>query len=136
MYSERSRRSNPLGCLVIGAVVIAFVALFAVVASGGDDDSPPRCPVSRSGAVDMVPGGPRPCVLYGAGHGVATGTGTHHQGGGQSAATSKPGGSTNGKTPTGKQPGAKVPAAPKAPAAPAPKAPAAPAVRAPSIGKR
>ncbi|WP_433860219.1 hypothetical protein [Streptomyces kronopolitis] len=107
--SDRSRRPNPAGCLAIGAVVIAFVALFAVVLSGGDDDSPPRCPVSRSGAV--------------------TGTGTHHQGGDRSATTKKPGGTTNGKSPTGKQPGAKAPAA-------RPKAPAAPAPRPPSIRKR
>ncbi|MEV0487290.1 hypothetical protein AB0I69_42660 [Streptomyces sp. NPDC050508] len=106
------------------------MALFVVMLSSGDD-SPPRCPVSRTGAVDLVPGGPRPCVLYGAGHGTTTGTGTYQQGGSHSTSTSEPG----SKTSTGKQPGAKAPA-PQKPAAKVPAAPKAPAVKAPSLSKR
>ncbi|MFI9052453.1 hypothetical protein [Streptomyces sp. NPDC053427] len=129
MHSDRSRRPNSVGCLVIGAMAITFVALFAVMLSGGDDDSLPRCPVSRYGTVDTVVDEQGPCVLYGAEHGATTSSGTHHQGDGHSAATKKPGGSTKGKLPTGKQPGAKAPAA-------RPKVPAAPAPRPPSMAKR
>ncbi|MFD9248308.1 hypothetical protein [Streptomyces bottropensis] len=109
----------------IAAAVFTFVLLF-VLASLSDDDTPPSCPVARSGAVDMVPGGPRPCVLYApARAGVDVGTG-HTSVPGSSKKTTSPGKSTGGAA---KQP--KVPAAPKAPAvkvpaAPAPKAPAAP----------
>ncbi|MGW7090023.1 hypothetical protein ACWGH2_41940 [Streptomyces sp. NPDC054871] len=123
MFSKRSRPLTWADYLSIAALVIVFAVLLAMVLRGGDDDSPPRCPVSRSGAVDVVAGGVRPCVLYGAGHGAATG---------------KPGGSAKDKTPTGKQPGAKAPEArkpaPKAPAA-NPKAPA-PAVKAPSVARK
>ncbi|MGW0757111.1 hypothetical protein ACWD1Y_11585 [Streptomyces sp. NPDC002814] len=110
--------------------MFTFVFLFAL-AQLSEPDSPPSCPASRSGGVDIVASGPRPCVLHApAGAGVAPGTDTGHViVPGSSGKTTAP-----GKVPGGSVKQPKVPAAPKAPpvkvpAAPAPKAPAPPAVR-------
>lgn len=102
----------------IAASVTAFTALSLLAACGADDDQIPPCPVSRSGAVDMVPNGPRPCVLGNAQQGAATSSGGHSHDGGRQAAKEKTGGSAKGKAPVGKQP-----SAPKAPAPAAPKVP-------------
>ncbi|MGP3953452.1 hypothetical protein [Streptomyces sp. 7N604] len=114
----------------MAAVVLMGLAMVLTAVSAADDDTPPRCPVSHSGSVDLVPAaGPRPCVLYGAGTGIAPGHDGRQRHGGGSGTTKKPTDLT--KRPSGSQ---NRPAAPKAPAAPpkvpaAPKAPAAPRIR-------
>ncbi|MFD3815184.1 hypothetical protein ACFWRZ_08960 [Streptomyces rubiginosohelvolus] len=111
--SPRPRRLVP----AVAASMAAFTALALLAACGdGRDDSTstlPSCPVSRTGLVDMVPSGPRPCVLHGTGS---------QTGGGPAI----PGGGT-AKTPKGDV---------KVPKAPAPKVPAAPAPKPPSLTKR
>ncbi|MET9528191.1 hypothetical protein [Streptomyces coeruleorubidus] len=129
MKSPRPTYSSRRLPAAIAAAVFTFVLLF-VLASLSDDDTPPSCPASRSGGVDMVVSGPRPCVLHRPGTGAAPGTDSGHvTAPGSSGRTTTPGKAPGG---TVKQP--KAPAAPKAPAvkvpaAPAPKAPAAPPVR-------
>lgn len=113
MHNQYRRpRSQPIALVGFAGLAVLLIALFAVVQ--GDDD-PPRCPVSRSGAVDMVPSGVRPCVLYGYGPGVATGNDNGYQ---HSGTTPRPRATVKG------------PGAPKAPAA-KPAAPAAPKVISP-----
>lgn len=116
MYNHfRHRRAVAL--LAVSALVVSLITLLSVTMAD-TDDGPPRCPASRSGAVDLVPPGVRPCVLYGAGSGVTTDYDSH------TGSTPRPG-STGNQTSAPKQTtGPKVPAAPK-PAAPAPR-PAAP----------
>lgn len=100
----------------------AFTALALLSAcSTSDDGEPPACPVSRSGGVDIVPSGVRPCVLYGSG--------------GKAAADQDSG---RAAIPGGAAKQSKAPAAPKVPLvkAPAPKAPAAPAPKAPAPAPR
>jgi hypothetical protein len=103
--------------------MVAFSALFTLALIG--DDDLPSCPTSRTGSVDLVPSGVRPCVLNGPAVAVAPGIGTGS--GHTSTSTGSSGKNTGGSSGTVKQPKApaapKVPAAPKAPAAPAPKAP-------------
>ncbi|MGP4004666.1 hypothetical protein [Streptomyces sp. 8N706] len=120
------------GLLVAAVALLGLLMVLTVVipaVSAADDDTPPRCPVSRSGSGDLVPAGPRPCVLYGAGTGIAPGHDGRQRHGGGSGTTKKPTDLT--KRPTGTQ---NKPAAPKAPAAPpkapaVPKAPVAPRIR-------
>ncbi|MEU1221319.1 hypothetical protein [Streptomyces microflavus] len=121
----RPRRLVP----AVAASMAAFtaLALLAACGSGGESDTTlPSCPVSRTGLVDMVPSGPRPCVLYSTSNKTSGGTAAD-------PGPAIPGGAA--KTPKG---GMKVPKAPevKRPAAPAPKAPAAPAPKPPSFTKR
>jgi hypothetical protein len=128
---SHSLRRHRLG-LAIPAALFTFVLLFSLTLLS-EDDGPPRCPASRTGTVDIVTTGPRPCILH-APAGVSSGAVPGPDAGhatvpGRSGKTTAPGKSGG----VGKQP--KTPAAPKAPAAPAPKAPA-PAPKAPSFSKR
>ncbi|MBG7704856.1 hypothetical protein HCJ76_44045 [Streptomyces sp. MC1] len=121
MHNHYSRRrSQPI--VLAGVATLAVFLIFLFVVVQGDDD-PPHCPVSHSGAVDMVPSGIRPCVLYGSGTGVATGYGYQHGG------TSHSGTSHSGSTPRSRST-VKAPGAPKAPAV---KVPAAPKPAAPKV---
>lgn len=109
----------------VTAATVAFSALLALSACGSS--SPPSCPVSRSGAVDIVAGGPRPCVLHGRSTtAVAPGTDTGRHG--------RPGGSGKAAGPGKPLGGGAAKQQPKVPAAPAPKVPAPP--RPPSLIKR
>ncbi|MFF4276195.1 hypothetical protein [Streptomyces sp. NPDC001536] len=126
MKSPHSINRHRLLAAVVAAVV-AFTVLFTLSQLG---DDLPSCPTSRTGSVDIVPSGVRPCVLNGPAAAVAPGidTGSGH--------TSTSTGSSSGKKPntssgTAKQP--KTPTAPKAPVVP--KAPAAPAQKAPPLTK-
>lgn len=78
---------------------IRCASLIAVLITGGllltgcssdADTSLPSCPVSHGAAVDMVPSGARPCVLYGAGKssGQQSGSGARQKG---TSPASKPG---------------------------------------------
>ncbi|AXI91369.1 hypothetical protein SAM9427_37010 (plasmid) [Streptomyces sp. ETH9427] len=87
---------------VVLVLIVSGIALLAALQTG-DDDGMPRCPASRTGSVDLVPSGARPCVLYGADSVPAALPGTR-------------------KRPA-VRPGVKAPAEPKAVR---PKAPAAP----------
>ncbi|MEU9925081.1 hypothetical protein AB0H51_28000 [Streptomyces griseoluteus] len=120
----RRPRFQPIALAGVAALAVFLIVLFAVVQ--GDDDDPPRCPVSHSGAVDLVPSGVRPCLLYGSGTGVATGYGHGYQHSGTSHT-----GSTPRPRSTVKAPGAPKAPAVKAPAAPKPAAPAAPKMLSP-----
>ncbi|MCX4976490.1 hypothetical protein [Streptomyces sp. NBC_00620] len=114
---DADRFIKPLVALGAGVAVFGLVVLFAVLAAGVDDDTR-RCPVTRTTAGDVVPAGPRPCVLYG--NGPSSGAVLPAADG-----SSSTGSSTKAPaTPKAKTPAAKAPAV-KAPA-PAPKA-AAPA---------
>jgi hypothetical protein len=105
----------------IAAAVFTFVLLFAL-GTLSQPDTPPSCPASRSGGVDIVSSGPRPCVLHtSAGSGAAPGSDGHATASGGSGKVS--GGTVKQpKTPSAP----KAPAAPKIPAAPAPKVAAPP----------
>lgn len=115
---KSSHPLRPRLAFAIPAALFTFVLLFSLALLTDDDDSLPSCPASRSGAVDIVASGARPCVLHApAGAGAAPGVGTGH--------ATVPGGSGK-KTSPAKSSGsvAKQPKAPAAPKAPAPKAPA------------
>lgn len=110
MKSHHSSGHHRLKGAVIAAVV-AFSVLFALTMLG-DDDGPPTCPVSRTGGVDLVPSGARPCILYGSSSAVSgSNSGSGHsgipRGSEKTAAPRKPQGSEVRK-----------PAAPKASALP------------------
>ena len=96
--------------VLVVLVVLGFLLILLAVWPGPDrakDHTPPRCPASRTAAADIVPAGPRPCILYGTGAPGHSGTSDTRP---TVRATTKP-------------------AAPKNP--PAPKAPAAPRVSVP-----
>ncbi|MGC4950972.1 hypothetical protein ACLQ2N_32870 [Streptomyces sp. DT224] len=120
-----SHRSVSRGTLLlpISAALLTFGLLFSVALLNGDDD-PPTCPASRSGVVDIVSSGPRPCILRGGAAAVAPGAGS---GAGQATVPGTARKTTGqGKGPTGAaKPQRKAPAV-KAPAVkvPAVKVPA------------
>ncbi|RSS86997.1 hypothetical protein EF903_17960 [Streptomyces sp. WAC05292] len=123
MHTPRPAVRLTAGIVAALAVFTALLALALV----SDADGHPACPTSRSGALDIVPAGVRPCVLYGR----------------SPAAVAPEGGTAPGAAPRlnttndRKQPTApKAPVAPKTLAPPKAPAPAAPRPPAPAVKVR
>ncbi|MFC8640089.1 hypothetical protein ACFUC2_04935 [[Kitasatospora] papulosa] len=105
--------------IAISAALCTFALLLSVSLLTDDDDSLPSCPASRTGTVDIVASGARPCVLHGPhGTGAAPGRGTGHVtvpgSSGKTASTAKQPKAPAAKAPTVKAPAVKAPAAPPA----------------------
>ncbi|MFC8538051.1 hypothetical protein ACFUJY_29625 [Streptomyces sp. NPDC057249] len=110
--SHRSINRAPL-LLPISAALLTFGLLFSVALLNGDDD-PPTCLASRSGVVDIVSSGPRPCILRSGAAAVAPGAGSgagHATAPGSVRKTAGPGkGPTGAAKPQRKAPAVKAPA--------------------------
>lgn len=109
------------------AAALAAAALMTLTGCSGSD-APPRCPTAHTThGVDVVYGGPRPCILYTTGATVAPHHYGPHHGHVRHPGAKKPKGATKQGSRTDKRW-----SAPKAPSAPKPKAPAVPAPKPPA----
>ncbi|GAA5070667.1 hypothetical protein [Streptomyces similanensis] len=105
---------NPRSSRLAALFGIACLGLLALTGCSADA-GPRRCPTTHTAAGDYVPAGPRPCILYGTGHGHPA-AGANHSAGSGGRDSAKESIKDASKTPakgSAKAPAVKTPAAPK-----------------------